>query len=187
MKICTIVRKTIFRVVLIVILVVEMLSLTGKTVRAADWTVTNNNNSAAGSLRQAIADANAGDSIYFDSDYTITLASTLMISKDLTIDGSGHNITINGDDSVGILRINSGKTVFLTALTIAHGSATSGGGISNYGSVTGLNPPQAPSFQRPGTKRVSRPRLQPGACQTRTYVLRLRPFHPGRLKTSPQS
>jgi hypothetical protein len=48
-------------------------------------TVTNANDSGAGSLRQAIADAGPGDTILFDSGFTIRLASPLSIDKDLTI------------------------------------------------------------------------------------------------------
>ena len=42
---------------------------------AATLTVTNANDSGAGSLRQAIADAAAGDTITFADEYTITLAA----------------------------------------------------------------------------------------------------------------
>src|SRR6188474_125310 len=53
-------------------------------VQASTLTVTNTNDSDAGSLRQAIADAVSGDTITFSpslSGQTITLASTLVIDK----------------------------------------------------------------------------------------------------------
>ncbi|MGD1804093.1 DUF4347 domain-containing protein [Dapis sp. BLCC M126] len=71
-------------------------------------TVTNNNDSGTGSLRQAIADANPGDTIEFDSsltNQTITLTSgQLEIDKDLTIDGgNAPNLTISGNNSSRIM------------------------------------------------------------------------------------
>ncbi|MDH6535715.1 putative outer membrane repeat protein [Parabacteroides sp. PM5-20] len=54
----------------------------------ADQVVTNNNDSGAGSLRQAIIDATAGETITFDSGITaITLNTEITIDKPLTIDG----------------------------------------------------------------------------------------------------
>src|SRR5690349_20387724 len=61
--------------------------------RAASLTVTNTNDSGPGSLRQAIADAQSGDTITFASGLhgqTISLTSgQLAISRDLTINGPG--------------------------------------------------------------------------------------------------
>ena len=50
-------------------------------------TVTNDNDSGDGTLRQAIADIGDGGTITFDGDYTILLESELDIDKNLTIDG----------------------------------------------------------------------------------------------------
>src|SRR6188508_3123933 len=64
---------------------------------AATITVTNTNDSGAGSLRQAIADATPGSTINFDPNVfatpqTVTLTSgTLYIDKNLTIQGPGAN------------------------------------------------------------------------------------------------
>ncbi|NES02452.1 MAG: DUF4347 domain-containing protein [Okeania sp. SIO2F4] len=71
-------------------------------------TVTNNNDSGAGSLRQAIADANPGDTIEFDpslANQTITLTSgQLEIDKDLTLDGgNARNLTISGNNASRII------------------------------------------------------------------------------------
>src|SRR5215469_12184500 len=56
-------------------------------------TVTNTNDSGAGSLRQALADANDGDTINFDvslQGQTIALTSgELVIDKSITITGPG--------------------------------------------------------------------------------------------------
>ncbi len=57
---------------------------------SASWEVTTASDSGAGSLRQAIVSASGGDTITFNGDYTIRLASSLTINESLTIDGSGH-------------------------------------------------------------------------------------------------
>jgi len=88
---------------------------------ATTITVTNNNDSGTGSLRQAIINAEDGDTITFEGDYVITLASTLEINKDLTIDGGEHTITISGNDTVRVFHIDTGKNVTLDHLIITHG------------------------------------------------------------------
>ncbi len=97
--------------------------------------VTNLNDSGAGSLRQAISDADAGSTITFQTGLTgaITLASQLTIDKNLTIQGPGANfLTISGNDAVRIFEITA-DNVTLSGLTIANGRATGeiaqGGGI----------------------------------------------------------
>ena len=63
---------------------------------AATITVTSTADSGAGSLRQAVADASAGDTVDFNLTYpaTITLTSgDININKDLTITGfSWHHV-----------------------------------------------------------------------------------------------
>jgi CheY-like chemotaxis protein len=88
--------------------------------------VTNLNDIGAGSLRQAIIDADAGGTITFQAGLTgaITLASQLTIDKDLTIQGPGANLlTINGNQAVRVFDIPAGN-VTLSGLTIANGRAT---------------------------------------------------------------
>src|SRR5882757_7842546 len=59
-------------------------------------TVINTNDSGPGSLRQALADANDGDTINFDpslNGQTITLTTAeLLINKNITISGPGANL-----------------------------------------------------------------------------------------------
>jgi CSLREA domain-containing protein len=92
------------------------------------------------SLREAIAVASAGDTIIFDSllsGATIYLASTLTLTKDVTIDGSAlaSQITISGDTDnngtgdVRVFMINSSVTATLDSLVITKGTASFGGGI----------------------------------------------------------
>ncbi len=101
-------------------------------------TVTNADDSGAGSLRQTIADVCPGGTITFDGDYTIPLVSTLAINHSISIDGGAHAVTLDGQDSVRVLAVASGVHLSLDNLTIAHGNAGggSGGGLNNAGDVT---------------------------------------------------
>lgn len=80
-------------------------------------------------LRDAIAKAGDWDTIIFYGDYTIQLTSELVIAKNLTIDGTGHTITLDGQDNVRVFMVRGGFTPSLNALTITHGSEDNGGGI----------------------------------------------------------
>ncbi len=91
-------------------------------------------------LRDAIAQSSAGDTINFNADFTITLAtSELTIGKTLTIDGAGHGVTISGQNAVRMFSVSPGVTVVLSGLTIANGHAVDGSGIHNNGALTVTN------------------------------------------------
>lgn len=67
-------------------------------------TVTNTNDSGAGSLRETVTNANAGDTIEFASNLanqTITLTSgEIQVKRDMIIDGGlGANITLSGNNT----------------------------------------------------------------------------------------
>jgi hypothetical protein len=101
----------------------------------ATFTVSNTMNSGAGSLRQAIDDANntaGADVIVFSStlaNQTITVSSPfLLITSDMTIDGSGAaNLTISGGNASRIFWIQNG-TITLQDLTLSKGNAKGGSG-----------------------------------------------------------
>lgn len=93
---------------LVGILAVLIFSLGVPCASAATITVTSNADSGPGSLRQAIASAASGDTITFDNDYTITLASQLdIINKTVTITGAGHHITISGNNAVRVFHVGN--------------------------------------------------------------------------------
>src|SRR4051812_8317551 len=91
------------------------LCLTALSTQAATLTVMNANDSAAGSLRQALADAVDGDTIDFDpslNGQTITLTGgELLVNKSLTICGPGPNtLTVDGNHAGRIFRVSGGVT-----------------------------------------------------------------------------
>ena len=107
--------------------------------------VTTNADSGPNSLRQAIADACPGATITFDMSQVvspITLASELVINKNLTVTGPGTNLlTISGNNASRVINIQSG-TVAISDVTIANGKVTSGssaGGVLNKGTLTLTN------------------------------------------------
>ena len=110
---------------------------------SATLTVTSLGDSGPGSLRETIVIANASmgvtDTIVFGASGTITLASRLPDIRDnVTIDGRGQNITIDGNNAVQVLFVGAGKKLKLAGITIINGycaSPCSGGAILNVGTL----------------------------------------------------
>jgi hypothetical protein len=108
-------------------------------------TVTNTEDSGAGSLRQAIADAADGDTINFSVTGTITLTSGLLgIGTNLTINGPGAaQLTISGNNASQVF--STSGDVAMSGLTIANGLSTGafiqsdGAGIYNSGTLALTN------------------------------------------------
>jgi hypothetical protein len=92
-------------------------------------------------LRDALAAASSGDTINFSGSYTITLASTLIISKNVTLDGAGYAVTVSGNNAVRVFTVNTGVNATFQNLTIRYGRTTdSGGGVYvSAGSVVTIN------------------------------------------------
>src|SRR5688572_25749678 len=113
--------------------------------QAATFTVTNLDDAGAGSLRQAILDANAAtgaDAITFSVSGTITLTSgQLTVTDDLTMTGPGaSSLTISGNNASRVLQVIDAVTFTLEGVTVASGSAGNyGGGIFNGGTLTVAN------------------------------------------------
>lgn len=81
-----------------------------------------------------------GGSVTFACDGTITLSNTITISEDSLLDGSGHAVTLSGNNVMRILYVNPGVRLTLVQLTIANGFQAStnsncGGGIFNGGGI----------------------------------------------------
>ena len=97
-------------------------------------------------LREAINAANlnapSADTITFGLSGSILLGATLpALNDDLTIDGRGQTIIINGNNAVRVIEVNEGKVVTIKALTIASGNcvACDGGGIYNDGGTLNVH------------------------------------------------
>jgi hypothetical protein len=75
-----------------------------------------------------------GSNVTFSVSGTIVITSPLVIASDTTLDGTGQNVTISGNNSVGIFTVNPGVRLTLINLTIANGRVSSAGaGIYNNG------------------------------------------------------
>jgi len=104
-------------------------------------TVTNGNDSGPGSLRQAFADAQDGDTINFDpSVNTVTLTTAeLAIDKSVTLSGAPQMVTVAraSQTEFRIFHVMPGHSVEIDGLTISGGHITggNGGGILNDNST----------------------------------------------------
>src|SRR5207249_244089 len=131
----------------IIITTAAYLVLVGATPAGAcpgNFLVTNTADTGAGSLRQAIADANADpcpSTITFDTagvfatPQTITLTNgELVVSNNVIILGPGANVlAVNGNAASRVFHVSSNIVVTIAGLTITNGNASgsNGGGIIN--------------------------------------------------------
>jgi predicted outer membrane repeat protein len=107
----------------------------------ATFLVTNTNNAGAGSLRQCIISASAGDTVKMDpmliatGSQTINLLTEITLNKNLYIKGiftSYDTLYISGMDSCRIFNMSSGN-VTLYGCTLVHGKSSGGGAINQGG------------------------------------------------------
>ncbi len=116
--------------------IVGVAGVSGPPAGASTQSVTNCKDSGTGSLRQAVADAASGDAVSFalsPSCSVITLASTIPIGTDISIDGPGAgSLAVNASTHKTAFTVASGVTDTISGLTIENG----GTGIVNAGTLT---------------------------------------------------
>jgi hypothetical protein len=103
----------------------------------ASITVANDHDSGPGSLRQAIVDAAAGETIVVPADtYTLT-GGELAIAKSLTITGHAASDTIvrSGGTSRVFHTTGAANTVVISGITISDGRVAAPGGVNEGGGV----------------------------------------------------
>jgi len=76
-----------------------------------------------------------GGRVTFACDGVITLGNLVSITTNTALDGSGHKITISGNNAVGVIAVAPSVSFVLTNLTIAAGFSSSGAGIFNNGGI----------------------------------------------------
>jgi Ca2+-binding RTX toxin-like protein len=122
-----------------------LLVLLAGPARGADFTVTNLNDAGAGSLRQALTDAEDStdpDRVLFAPALTGTITLTsgeLNIPDQTEIIGPGADrLTVSGGGTVRVFHAGGGANTYsISGLTIANGTASAGGGgITSAGTAT---------------------------------------------------
>ncbi len=119
------------------VLCCALVCVTAISVQANTITVTNINDSGPGSLRQALAGANDGDTIDFAVTGTIGLTSgELLVNKSITISGAAPNSLVvrrSSNTQFRIFHVMPSVTATIAGLTINSGEAgqQGGGGILN--------------------------------------------------------
>ncbi|MDQ3439554.1 MAG: hypothetical protein M3478_04305, partial [Planctomycetota bacterium] len=101
--------------------------------------VLNNDDTGAGSLRQAIADAVSGDTIDLSGlTGNIVFTSEIAIATtELTISGAGADVlSLDGNDVTRIFNVAADGVLTLQGLTLTRGFAERGGAIANEGQLT---------------------------------------------------
>jgi len=97
--------------------------------------VTNTNDNGSGSLRQALAIANDGDTIDATgiSGAISLISGELLVNKSVTINGAGADVlAVDGNAAGRVFFITLGETVTISGFTIRNGHAgNAGGGIDN--------------------------------------------------------
>lgn len=122
------------------ILFISFLFFYVSMLHASTISVTNINDSGAGSLRQAITNALDGDIINIALAGTITLSSELpIIAKTITINGYNTGTTVSGNNATRIFTVQIATgTVTLNGINILNGYASIGAASGLY-AITGNN------------------------------------------------
>jgi hypothetical protein len=119
------------------VIAVVLFGVVAIPVRASTITVTNTNDSGPGSLRQALAVANDGDTIDAAGVFGVIMLTSgqLLVGKSVTINGAGADmLAVDGNATNSVFQIGTGVTaltVAISGLTIRNAQGRFGGGILN--------------------------------------------------------
>lgn len=125
-------RRGQFKNVLAVAVIVFFLCLTAPAAAAAG--VVNPFTDAG--LRAAIS---GGGTVTFPHNGTIILSNVIPVVSNTALNGSGHQITLSGNNSVRLLYVSTNVSFQIINLTIANGEATNGAGVFNDGGTLALS------------------------------------------------
>jgi parallel beta-helix repeat protein len=123
--------------ILAALLTLLALSLSGAPgVARAGGTVTNCVWSGPGGLQEALA---GGGAVTFACDGTI-IVPEIVIAVDTSLDATGHDVTLSGNNLNRVVYVNSGVSLSITGLTVADGYVTpgDGGGLYNNGGTVDI-------------------------------------------------
>jgi hypothetical protein len=87
-------------------------------------------NCTEANLRAAMA---GGGVVTFACDGKITLASTITNATDIVVDGTGHQVTISGGNTVRVFWVGANATLTLVNLTVANGAVCGGADLGGAG------------------------------------------------------
>lgn len=121
--------------------IVIAIAASALNVTAATFTVTNTLNTGAGSLRQAVTDANAAagadtivfDAVVFSTPQTITIATTIAVNgvnDTLTITGPGANLLTISGNAVAAISVAAGEITSISGMTVTASQVQNSGTLS---------------------------------------------------------
>ncbi len=125
---------------LLMVLMVSFAAGFVRSVYAATLTVTNTSDSGAGSLREALVTASAGDTIQFSglsaNSIILLTSGELTVTQEITIDGStATNLAVDGNNASRVFNVTAPLSII--SLTIQHGRVTGdGGGLYTTSALT---------------------------------------------------
>lgn len=132
----------------ILLFTLALLCLSVNAVKAATIEVQNNNDSATGSLRQAVMDANDLDTIRFNptlissGNNTISLSSEIAFSKSLVFKGlynSTDTLYVSGSNTNRIFNITNTTDIFIDSMVLINGNVASDGGALTIAGVNTIH------------------------------------------------
>ena len=85
-----------------------------------------------GSLERALLD---GGIVIFAASGTANLTKTLTVSRDITFDATGQNVTLSGRGGLRVFAVKPGVKFTLINVTVADGSSDKGAGLFNDGGL----------------------------------------------------